>query len=268
MRLTCSGLAAVLALSCAWLPAAEPLKLVTGNGYLPYTDNGLPEGGIFTAIVQRSLAVAGYTSTVDWLPWARGYKDTLDGRYAATFPYVQTPERAAQYLFSEPVVQMTTYLYGRADGQEITLKPGVLKDKVLCLPAGFVALPSVYKLMGGGTPRVETPADMSACASMVALGRADFFVTNSLLGDLVLRKLPSGYPKLAASAQPLDTRALYFIAPRKQPGSASLIAAFNKGLAQLHTDKTWDMLINQYVTTLLNSHSATAALQNRGGRAQ
>ncbi|GGP25103.1 amino acid ABC transporter substrate-binding protein [Silvimonas amylolytica] len=258
MRISGSGLAALFALACALAPAAEPLKLVSGNGYLPFTDNGLPDGGIFTAIVQRSLAVAGYSSTVDWLPWARGYKDTLEGRYAATFPYVQTPERAAQYLFSDPVVQMTTYLYGRADGQEITLKPGALKDKVLCLPAGFVVLPSVYKLMGTNTPHTETPADMSACASMVALGRADFFVANSLLGELVMRKLPSGYPKLAASVQPLDVRALYFIAPRNQPGSAVLIARFNKGLAQLHTDKTWDQLMSRYVTTMIERHAATA----------
>ena len=258
MRIFLTGLTALAALACAALPAAEPVHLVTGNGYLPFTDSTLPDGGIVTAIVQRSLSAVGLASTVDWLPWGRGYKDTLDGRYDATFPYVETPERKAQYLFSDPVVQMKTYLYGRAGGAEVTLKPGALKDKVMCLPVGFVVAPSIYKLLGTNTPHLETPVDMSACASMVALGRADFFVTNSLLGDLVLRRLPSGYPKLTSSAQPLETRALYFIVPRKRAGSAELMARFNQGLAQLHADKTWDLLMSRYVTVMLERGAATA----------
>lgn len=259
MSATLRWLVMGILLASMLVQAAEPVRLVSGDGYIPYADSALPEGGIATSIVRHSLQLAGYAPSIDWLPWSRGYVETLAGHYAATFPYVKTPDRQSLYLFSNPIIQIKTYLYARAGAPELSLNPPTLRGKILCLPLGFVVSQSVMQMLGPSAAHLVQPADMSACASMVSLGRADFFVTNNLLGSLLARKLPDGYPAIAASAQPLQTNTLHFIAPRNQPAASTLIKRFNEGLAQLQASKVYDQLIEQYQQTLFSQHSKTAS---------
>lgn len=86
--------AAVLAVGLARPAcAAEQFALVTGEDYPPFADPRLPGGGLATILVRQVVAALGATARVDFLPWRRGYEDTLRGRYDGTFPYVRTPER-------------------------------------------------------------------------------------------------------------------------------------------------------------------------------
>ena len=78
----------------------EPVKLVTGNDYQPYTHESLPEGGLFNEIVKRAYDKVGITYAIDWKPWRRGFNETLAGKYLATYPYVLTEERNKLFAFS------------------------------------------------------------------------------------------------------------------------------------------------------------------------
>ncbi|WP_429122233.1 hypothetical protein [Aeromonas allosaccharophila] len=85
------------------------MTLVTGD-YSPYSGADLPEGGQSTRLVTRVLHTAGYHDlVVDYLPWARGYQQALNGLATATYPYARTRERELDFYYSDPSISITSH---------------------------------------------------------------------------------------------------------------------------------------------------------------
>ena len=59
---------------------AEKLRLVA-DAWPPFTDAGMEQGGLATALVKAALERAGYASDFEQVPWARALMGIGDGRY-------------------------------------------------------------------------------------------------------------------------------------------------------------------------------------------
>lgn len=226
--------------------AQPPLNLVSGNDYAPFAGSDLPAGGMLTEIVQAALAQQQVPSTVDWKPWKRGYLETLRGKYAATFPYRRSPERELEYLYSEPLYTNNPRIYSRA-GE--VLEPdnlAALKGKRLCVPLGYLVQADIQPMVERGEITLHTPQTLDACARLLLLQRDDFFITDAMLGDIVLRGMGKDISAFRSSIAAFSSSSLYFIVPRQNPQAKQLLETFNAGLAALRASGEYGRLIEDY----------------------
>lgn len=226
-----------------------PLALVSGDHYAPFTGSDLPAGGMLTEIVQAALAQQQVPSTVDWKPWKRGYLETLRGKYAATFPYRRSPERELEYLYSEPLYTNNPRIYSRA-GE--VLEPdnlAALKGKRLCSPLGYLVQADIQPMIERGEITTHAPQTLGACAELLLLRRDDFFITDGLLGDRVLRGMGKDMTALRRSLASFPGSTLHLIVARQHPQAKQLLETFNAGLAALRASGEYNRLIERYQQT-------------------
>ncbi|MCX9156288.1 transporter substrate-binding domain-containing protein [Niveibacterium sp. 24ML] len=226
----CTALLIVALAGQVW--AAE-LALVSGNGYAPYAEESAPGGGTATQRVREAFKQIGMAPRIDWLPWARGYRLTLAGEYAATFPYTRTPERERDFLYSDPIHRLPHFLFGRPDDSRVDEGVDALWRGTLCLPHAWAGPPQIEALIQGKRIAPERPERLSACIRMVLLGRADLVVATPELLSAALREAQLAPDTLRRGKGTLGELSLHLIAPRNQPGAEALIRRFNQALAKL-----------------------------------
>lgn len=222
--------------------AADPVKLVTGNNYKPFTDESLPEGGLSTATVRAVYAHLGEEISVAFRPWKRGYQSTLKGKYTATFPYVKNEERQKDYRFSDPIFTLRNKPLVRADAEIAANSPEDLKGMRYCQPIGYAPPKTLKKMQNQGHLKREAPENMKLCMRMLKKGRADFIPINNVQGPLTAREAFGSTDPVQFLDITLSTSANYVIFPRNAENSADAVARFNKGLAAIRDNGTFESI--------------------------
>lgn len=234
----------------AWAIADVPIQIVTGNNYEPYVDERLPAGGMMTELVSRTLEEMGESSEITFAPWARGYQETLSGRYAATFPYVYTDDRAENYLFSDALVDVETRIFVRqADSAQDFAD---LVGRRLCQPLGYALVEEVRDRMDGITMEVDRPASMSNCFRMLERARTDFIYSIESLGQLTAMEELGDLDSIRMLDEVVASTSLHFIVPRNRPGAEQLIDDFNAALDSLHSQGLVAEIQQRHMDKLLN----------------
>ena len=95
--------------------AASPEQRFATAEFLPYIDRSAPEGGYYPALVARVLAHHGERAVFIDRPWARAHEETRAGRFDGSFPYVRSPAREREFLFSDPLLEVPSLLFVRRD---------------------------------------------------------------------------------------------------------------------------------------------------------
>jgi polar amino acid transport system substrate-binding protein len=226
---------------------AESLRLVTGDGYAPFTSKALPAGGMLSQVVRGALQQRQLTGSLDWHPWNRGYLKTLHGDYDATFPYVRSPQREALFLYSEPLFIAEQYVFSRAaEVIEIVDVPS-MHGRRLCYPLGWQVPADVQQLLDDGQLSRHSPAGLNECARLLLLGRDDFFISDPRLGEAALRLTGVPAEQFHRSATAISRSTLHLIVPRSHPRGAAIIEQFNQGLAQLKANGDYSRLLQRYL---------------------
>lgn len=227
--------------------AAEPLRLVTGDGYAPFTGKALPGGGLLTQVVQAALSQSRVSSELDWQPWNRGLHMTLLAQYDATFPYVRSQEMEQDYLFSDPLLVVRQHLFSRAgEVYEVDDLPA-LAGKRLCYPLGWQLPTAIQSMVEQGLLTRHAPPGMIECARLLLLQRDDFFIANGPIGEAALDATgePSSHFRRSQSAFP--ERSLNLIVSRRHPHAEQLLLTFNQGLAQLQAGNQYRLILDGYL---------------------
>ncbi|WP_439860245.1 substrate-binding periplasmic protein [Pseudomonas sp. MBLB4136] len=244
-RVLCSGLLSLCLCGAVWA-GVDKVSLVTGDDYAPFTGRALPGGGLLTQLVQAALASQGVTSTLDWRPWNRGYRMTLQGAYDATFPYVRTDERAADYLYSDALINVSQHIFGPSGVELEADRPESLTGKRLCYPLGWQPPAVIQRLLEQGHLSLHAPVGLNACARLVLLGRDDFFIANLPLGEAALRA--TGEPeRFRRSQQSFGSSSLHLIVPRRHPQARHILQRLNAGLARLHERNEYGPMLERYL---------------------
>ena len=232
-------------------PAPAPytgLDLVTGNDYAPYAGEDLPGGGLVTELVRQAFAVGGRRYDVRFMPWKRGYDGVVLGRFLATFPYVRTPEREREVLFSDPVVEVRQFVYlskrstmeihGGGDSGGVT----DFRGRTVCQPAGYALPAELEDLVQLGRLTRHTPSDLGACMRMVATGRADALVIDEHSAAAAIARAGLA-EEIRVSEQPFAVVTLHLVVGRATPGAEAMVAAFNDGLKTLKQQGVYRRLL-------------------------
>lgn len=242
LRALLSGLFLLSSVSAA----AEPLRLVSGPDYVPYADPQLPSGGLTTALVLAALAAEDIPAEApQFEPWKRGYQDVLAGQFDATFPYLRSPQREADMLYSDPIYDILSVALFRAGSGHDYAGPASLKGLSLCLPIGYGAAPPIAALIAAGAVHVEQPTTPDLCLMELAEGRVDVFISAADLIEQRVVALFGASSPFARARMSVDRQSLHLIAPRTNPDAADLIRRFNAGLAALHKSGRYDEIVRQ-----------------------
>ncbi len=221
----------VLAFAAATASARDPLPLVTGNGYPPFADSGLPGGGLTTALVRRVFRELDRPVDIAFKPWPRGYRATLNGDFEATFPYLYTPERAADFHYSDPLFTVHLRVFVPADAPADKLAD--LTGKTLCVPLGYAITRDIRQMLADLDYEEGEPRTMNQCLRMLGRDRVDFVAITRRHADSLLAELPLERERLRM-LEDVDVSAdLHLIVPKQRDGARRLLADFNRTLARL-----------------------------------
>lgn len=234
-----AGLAAWLGLGLWWgvalqAPAAD-YKLSTLE-WAPYTGAALPGQGVVSATIVEALKASGQRAEVQFFPWSRAVRlvDT-DPAYLGFFPAYYSRERAARYLYSDPVGRSQVVFLERTENPVKWMTYDDLQGQRIGVVRGFVNTEELdARIASKALLSEEAPDDRSNILKLVA-GRVDLAVVD----QQVYEHLVQTDPQLARVAQQLqvnprvlETKNLYVCFQRTAKGAVAQ-RALNTGLRKL-----------------------------------
>jgi len=93
---------------------AEEITLVIGD-YAPYIDDKAENKGLLSDIVVQAFAKEGITASIDFKPWKRVEENAIQKEGRLSYGWIHTTERAAKWLYSNPIYSSADVFITRAD---------------------------------------------------------------------------------------------------------------------------------------------------------
>ena len=226
--------------------AQQTLKLVTGNQYQPYTDEALPYGGLGTMIVKAVFENMRQPTEIIFADWDEGYKGTLEGRYAATFPYILTTERDAEMLFSDPLFVVRPTVFTRANSLSVVAKVEDLKGKVMCRPASWAVDRYLRDWVDGGHIQVADLPSVPDCFRALNAGTVDFISVDRLLGAITASAINPTPGWIRQGQLVKQGNPNFLIMAKSNPNAPAILEAFNRSMGQLTQRGVMGQLVQRF----------------------
>ncbi len=226
--------------------AAEPVRLVTGNGYPPFAGKDLPNGGLATEIVRSAYAVRGIATTLAYMPWKRGYRMTLQGEFDATFPYIETAERKTHFLYSDPiyVIRERPVVVAESDARFASFDD--LRGKAYCLPHDFATAPKIKAMRDSGQLRQVEASELEVCMRALARGRVDFVPLALPIARRMATRVFGTPDAIRLNPLVIKRHELAMIFPRGADAETK-VATFNQALGALRETGAYDRIVTRHL---------------------
>lgn len=210
---------------------AEEINLVTGE-FAPYSGENLPNGGMLTDLVAGIFYQLGYPVSVTYLPWKRGYQQTLSGKFTATFPYSFSAERAEQMLYSAPLRSDYVHLFVHVDAQLKYAKLADLRGARLCTALGYNLFPQIQEAVTQELVELITVREMDSCVRMMESRRADGIFLTEQAGWHLIEQTAGSRGNYRMLQKPIHEVHEYLLVAKDYPGGAEILRRFNQELAR------------------------------------
>ncbi|MEQ8829615.1 MAG: transporter substrate-binding domain-containing protein [Alphaproteobacteria bacterium] len=224
---------------------AKAVELVTGNNYFPYADERIPGGGLATVLVKAIFEKMGHNATVSFAPWPDGFQATREGRFLATFPYIKTPEREAEFLYTDELFSVRPHIFMNFTNAPGLTQPSDLAGKILCVPVGWGIDEYLKDVTASGQVRVYDQTTVVGCFQLLAQGKVDAISIDRRLGTAAARAVQEG-AWFKVRRLTIDSSPNYMIIPKSLPGAQEWIKRFNAAKDSLRMDGTVARLIQTY----------------------
>jgi polar amino acid transport system substrate-binding protein len=230
--------------------SADTIQLVTGNDYLPFTDQNLPGGGMITEIVDLAFKKVGYQAQIAFRPWKRGYEETKKGIFVATFPYIKTAERLRDFNYSQPINTVYTRVFVLNNSPFHELQD--LTGRRICVPLGYGVSGSFGGMLKKGLFNAEAnPVDLAGCLRMMLSGRKDFFIINEINGWTTIRETFNTTENFRTLDAVFNEETQHLIVSKTTADGERILKAFDRGLTQMKEDGTLQMIISRHLKDIL-----------------
>jgi polar amino acid transport system substrate-binding protein len=251
------------------------IEFLTADGNAPFTDRSLPNGGMITHLVSASMdlikdqSAGRFGYNVSWVnDWAAHLNPLLITRaFDAGFPWVKpdcanaaglsqdAKYRCQKFLFSDPLYEVFTVLFVKADAPMTFAKDDEVIGKTLCQPAGS----STYELDKGGRNWVKDnkivllrPQTIEECFRLLDGGSVSAVVTADLTGKSVTAALGLG-DRVKVLPRPVAIGTLHLIIPKTHPHASTMLYYINSALAKLRESGEYDRIVDSHLARFWNT---------------
>ncbi len=168
-------------LRAAWGGATQAeIRLTNGNDYVPFADDKLDNGGLATDIVTEAAKLLGEDINYTWLPWDEGFERAKTGEFDGTLPYFYNAERNKVFFYSESIYDVVQRLFLKSDVRVIPSSVDDISGMTICNLVGYAPPGVIKNAFDAGTATQQSPPDMTRCFELLALGRVNAVLANSL----------------------------------------------------------------------------------------
>ncbi|MCV2355928.1 transporter substrate-binding domain-containing protein [Paucibacter sp. B2R-40] len=180
------GLAALLLALCLISPTHAGLRLLSEEfPPISFTEKGVARG-MAVEIVQEIQRRQGGNLAIEFLPWARAFREAKGVGEVALFSMARTPEREKQFKWVGPIVTFYSSIYAPAkDGMRLrNLDDAKRAPAVLVVRDWFTA----EELKTLGFQNLVSVSDPVIAIKMLLAKRAPFFASERLSMPDILAK--------------------------------------------------------------------------------
>jgi len=171
----------------------KAIEFAIGNGYSPFIDEVLPQGGVFREIVETAVSRVGAVSITRVVPWARAKKLARAGRVHATYSWGWSEEHQLMFLLGKPLACLEQRLF--AKNATLAASPKLSNDdyaKVtgkVCFPQDWTLAPTLARAVEEGRLVRMNPQGMSNCFDMLRIGRVDFVQAEPISASILMNDM-------------------------------------------------------------------------------
>ncbi|MFC4158440.1 substrate-binding periplasmic protein [Chitinimonas lacunae] len=224
----------VMALAClvgmlGTAQAAEEVSLTNGE-WPPYQSEHEPHYGIASHIVTEAFAQEGIKVRYSFMPWKRAYIEAEEGRHDGSLVWTYEPERGEKFLFSDAVFEGKSVFFHL---KKFPFEWKTFDDLTKVRVGGTLG----YKYEFEKNPAIQVDranSDVDSFRKMLK-DRFDIFPSDLKVGYATLRAnfTPAEVNQITHHPRAYNVVTYHLILNKKNPRSAKLMAAFNRGLKKL-----------------------------------
>ena len=215
----------------AW--AASEKVTLAGTDFPPYTGAGLPRGGFLTEITREAFRRAGYALEMQWYPWARALRISMEGGVDGLLGVWRSPDREKWLDFSPPLAANQVGFFRRSD-QPIAFRSFAdLAGRRIGVVRGYVN----PKAFDDAHLRTDEAVDDAANLRKLGAGRVDLIVIDRGVANYLLQTSVSALNGLVTWMDPaIEVLPLHMGLVREAPRHDQLAEAFSRGLKDMERD--------------------------------
>ncbi len=233
-------------LLCLFLATPCFAKTLTGaaNDFPPFTDPAHPKQGFSFEIARAAFESQGYAIETVFVPWARAEDGVKKGTYDFSPTFWMNEERKSTVLFSEPYAENNIrFIKPKGNSFEYTgleslegLTVGIVRG--YGYPEAFLADPKF---------RTEEVDDLITNVRKLLAGRIDITLEDEIVARATLsREAPELLEQIAFTSGSLTSEKLYVGCGLANPEHQTIVESFNKGLAEIKQNGTYDAILTSY----------------------
>jgi polar amino acid transport system substrate-binding protein len=234
-------LTALFGLSVMTLASADSLRM-TANIWPPYVDDRMSGNGVAIALATEALVRAGYPTDLVLEPWPRAMEATESGEYDVICSLWLTDERSATLAFSQPFIENHIKFVKRSNS-DIQYYD---RDDLEGLRIGVVD-DYAYSAEPYDTSGIDITESGSVRGNLKRLlnGEIDLVLADSRVAFYEIDRLVAA-KNLTVIQKPVITRGLRIAVSRQRSDYAEIIAAFDRTVAQMKEDGSYNTLMANY----------------------
>jgi polar amino acid transport system substrate-binding protein len=212
-----------------------------GDPWPPFLDPKQANQGLIIEISKAAFATQGYELEMNFVPWARALAGVKNATYDLLLGTWWTEERTGYLLYSDPYLE-NSVKFIKKKGSSFEY------DGLASLSGKSVGVVRDYGygddfLSDKGFRRPEAK-DFIGNVRKLAAGRIDLTLEDELVAKAIIAKNePALLDKIEFCNLPLSSNALHVTSGLSNSKHKKLIAAFNKGLAEIKANGVYDKII-------------------------
>lgn len=235
---------AVLLLLAGTLRAEEPITIAI-NAWPPYIEQGSRTKGLATEVVLAALKKVGVKAKIEIVPWARALDGVKHGRFTASYPWYETPERRTYALFSSSILESRNVFFYRRD------RLGKVDYKKLTELQGY----RIAGMLGYFYEHQFAEAELEViyvksselAFKMLQAGRADLVPQDEIVGwRQITTMFPESENLYAVTRTALREAPGYMLVSKKHPAGKALLEKFERGLREIKRTGEYQAIIKKY----------------------
>ncbi|HEY9041116.1 MAG TPA: transporter substrate-binding domain-containing protein [Rheinheimera sp.] len=221
---------------------AERLKLASSN-YYPHYAEDLPQQGVVTEIVRQAFLLQGIEIDVEFMPFARAYRESQQASYIGLIAAWYDDERAEHFYYSQPLYANQIVFFKRKSEQiQYHDYADIARQQLrLALVQGYLQPEGLLQ----SQPNLVRVAQDEQAFQMLARGRVDLVPADKLNGLYLLQqKMPADSDRIDYLTPALELRPMYLLLSKQDPRAEALIQLFNTSLTELRHSGQYQQILH------------------------